>query len=370
MKESYDAIVAGAGIVGTACAARLARAGMRVALVDRGGIGGETTSAGMGHIVVLDDSEAQFALTCYSQRLWHELAPDLPGNAEFRTAGTVWVAADEEELAEAERKRAYYTERGVPATLLSPEMLAEFEPNLRAGLTGGLLVPQDAIVHPPAVAMYLAEQALLYRTKLYLGCTVTALGAGEAVLSNGLRLSAPRLINATCGWAAELNPDLPIRKRKGHLVLTERYPGFVRHQVAELGYLKSAHATEADSVAFNVQPQANGQIFIGASRQYNNEDAGVDEHMVTALLERAALYMPRLAAKRMATARVGFRAATPDKLPLIGPALNDETLWLATGHEGLGITTSLGTAALITAALTGDEPAIVPKPYLPARFKN
>jgi D-hydroxyproline dehydrogenase subunit beta len=77
MNHHFDAIVAGAGIVGAACAASLARAGMHVALVDRGGVGSETTSAGMGHIVVLDDSEAQFALTRYSQRLWQELAPTL-----------------------------------------------------------------------------------------------------------------------------------------------------------------------------------------------------------------------------------------------------------------------------------------------------
>ena len=65
-----DAIVVGAGIVGAACAYELARAGLRVLILEAGYVGGSTTAAGMGHIVVMDDSEAQFALTSYSRRLW------------------------------------------------------------------------------------------------------------------------------------------------------------------------------------------------------------------------------------------------------------------------------------------------------------
>ena len=66
----------------------------------------------------------------------------------------------------------------------------------------------------------------------------------------------------------------------------------------------------------------------------------------------------------------GFRAATPDKLPLIGPVPGDSTLWLSTGHEGLGITTALATAELLACAFTGSTPPISPEPYLPARFDN
>src|SRR5678815_1977436 len=72
----YDVVVVGAGIVGAACAEECARQGMRVAIIDRDVIGGGATAAGMGHIVVMDDSEAQFALTRYSQQLWQQLRPE------------------------------------------------------------------------------------------------------------------------------------------------------------------------------------------------------------------------------------------------------------------------------------------------------
>ena len=159
-----------------------------------------------------------------------------------------------------------------------------------------------------------------------------------------------------------------MKKRKGHLVITDRYPGFIRHQLVELGYLKSAHTIGEDSVAFNVQPRRTGQILIGSSRQFGNEDMAVDQRMLTAMLQRAATYMPGLATLQAIRTWTGFRAATPDKLPLIGPSVDDESVWLATGHEGLGITTALGTAVLLAAAFTEQKAPIAAEPYLPARF--
>ena len=113
MSHVYDVVVIGAGIVGAACARAFAADGMDVAVVEAGVPAGGATAAGMGHVVVMDDSPAQFALTQYSQAEWKALAQKLPAEAEYRECGTVWVAADEEEMAEVERKHSYYRERGI-----------------------------------------------------------------------------------------------------------------------------------------------------------------------------------------------------------------------------------------------------------------
>ena len=364
----FDAILVGGGIVGAACAARLAQIGMRTVLVERDALGSGATAAGMGHIVVMDDSPAQFNLTRFSQQLWHDLAPRLSPRAEYEQCGTLWVAADEEEMAEAKRKLAYYTDRNVSARLLSAVELAAAEPHLRAGLTGALLAEGDAVVYPPAVALQLAEEARSAGALIIIGRTVTRMACGEVTLDDGSSLTAPHLINATGAWSPELTPGIEVRKRKGHLVITDREPGFVRHQLVELGYLKSAHSISSDSVAFNVQPRKTGQVLIGSSRQFGDESYAVDQRILSAMLSRAAEYMPTL--RQLPAIRVwtGFRAATPDKLPLIGPSPTDSTLWLATGHEGLGITTSLGTAALVAAQIAGAASPIPPEPYLPNRF--
>jgi len=364
----YDVLVAGGGIVGAACALAFTQAGMKVALVEREMLGSGATAAGMGHIVVMDDSEAQFALTRRSQQLWQALQPNLPPGAEYESPGTLWVAEDEEELAEAKRKHAWLTCRGVVSRILSARELARLEPNLRPGLAGALLVSEDAVVYPPLVALHLARQAQSLGASLLIGRAVTSLAHGEATLEDGSRLRASRLVNALGAEAPSCTPGIPVKKRKGHLAITDRYPGFVSHQLVELGYLKSAHSVTADSVAFNVQPRQTGQILIGSSRQYGNTNSEVDQPLLTAMLDRATLYLPALAALNVLRVWTGFRAATPDKLPLIGPAVADPTLWLATGHEGLGITTALATAELLACAFTAKEPPIPPQPYLPSRY--
>jgi glycine/D-amino acid oxidase-like deaminating enzyme len=163
---------------------------------------------------------------------------------------------------------------------------------------------------------------------------------------------------------------LPVRKRKGHLVITDRYPGFVHHQIVELGYLKSAHGASTDSVAFNIQPRKNGQMLIGSSRQYDAETTVVEQSILNRMLKRALEYLPALS--RLSSIRVwtGHRAATPDKLPLIGPSLESPRTWLATGHEGLGITTSLGTGRILADLLLGRPTGIPSEPYAPSRFAN
>lgn len=366
-KSGYDVVIVGAGIVGAACANELSRRGLSLAILGQDLVGDGATAAGMGHIVVMDDSDAQFALTRYSQQLWQELRPELPEDVEYEQCGTIWVAADEEEMIEVRRKQSYYSKRGVPTEVLDANALQRLEPNLRPGLAGGLLVPEDGVLYPPCAARFLVERAQERGAKLRLGVPVAQIGHGQVRLADGTEISAEIIVNAAGASAADLTPGLQIKKRKGHLVITDRYPGFVRHQLVELGYLKSAHSVSSDSVAFNVQPRRTGQILIGSSRQYGAEHKEVDNFMLVRMLQRAQEYMPGLAQMLTVRTWTGFRAATPDKLPLIGPWPGDKSIFLATGHEGLGITTSLGTAGILADQITGTKPEIPIEPYLPSR---
>jgi len=378
MPSSYDVAIAGAGIVGAAVADECAAAGLRVVVVERRLTGGGATAAGMGHLVVMDDSPAQLALTRYSVALWRALAPELPPEVEYSVAGTIWIAAEAAEMAEVERKRQVYASVGVRAEGLDAAALAEAEPQLRPGLAGGLLVPDDAVIYPPCAARFLLHRACAHGAEVREGMAVELAGAGQTLparraaavmrLSDGEILSAGVLVNATGAWAPELTPRIEVRKRKGHLAITDRYPGFVRHQLVELGYLKSAHSSQADSVAFNAQPRRTGQVLIGSSRQYDAEQSGVEASILSRMLRCAQEYLPALAGWNVIRCWTGFRAATPDKLPLIGPC--EDGTYLATGHEGLGITTSLATAKLLADQILGRPSAIPREPYLPSRMQE
>jgi glycine/D-amino acid oxidase-like deaminating enzyme len=320
----------------------------------------------MGHIVVMDDSPDQLALTAYSERLWSDLAPELDARSELDPCGTLWVAEDATQLDAVRTKQSVYADAGIESEMLDELGLREAEPNLHHGLVGALRVPGDSVVYPPGVTMRLLAKARAHGASLREGVEV------REVLPNAVRcddetIHADVIVNATGASAAELTPGMPIVPRKGHLAITDRYPGFCHHQLVELGYLTSAHVMTSESVAFNLQPRRTGQMLIGSSRELVGWDPSINHAVLGRMLSRATDFVPRLADLSIIRCWTGFRPATPDKLPLIGRWESTPGLWIAAGHEGLGITTSLGTARLLADQIAGRPTEIDASPFIPAR---
>lgn len=366
-----DAVVIGAGIVGAACAAELAAQGMTVEVLEASpGIGGGATAAGMGHIVVMNESPAELALSKYSRELWLALAPSLRAADALTRCGTLWVAADDEEWDAARSLQRAFADAEVKAELLDAAALHACEPALAMPMAGGMLVPDDAIVYAPRAAQWLLEHSLgSANIRLRLGCDAAGLAREEVRLANGERIRAGLIVVANGLAARRLVPSLPIVPKKGHLLITDRYPAYIRHQILELGYIKSAHQTQGASVAFNAQPRPTGQVLLGSSRQFDTLDPGTEWSVVARMIERAARYLPSLPSLNAMRTWTGFRAATPDGLPIIGPAGDAlPGVWIAAGHEGLGVTTSLATAKLLAAQIAGQQPAIDAAPYRVERF--
>ena len=358
------AIVVGAGIVGAACAVELAMRGARVTVIERGIPGGGTTAAGMGHLVAMDDSPAQFALTARSLEIWRALAPDLPRSVELEATGTLWIAEDEPQLAALGPKQKLYAAAGIATELLGESELREAEPNLRPGLAGALRVASDSVLYPPAAALALLERAKTLGAVVRRGL-VTIIGP-NSVTCDGETLHADFIVRATGALGGALLPSLPIVPRKGHLAITDRYPGFCRHQIVETGYLTSAHVMTSESVAFNVQPRQTGQLLIGSSRELVGLEGALNRRVLSRMLERAIAFMPALGSLSVIRTWTGFRPATSDHLPLIGWWPEVPGLMIAAGHEGLGITTATATGELIAALALGG-PSIDARPFAPDR---
>ena len=369
--RSPDAIVIGAGVVGAACARALARAGLQVLLLDADFPGGGSTGVAMGHLLVLDDSEPQLQLSAYSRRLWSELAPELPADCEAERRGTLWIASTDAEMDAARLKGEVHRSKGIAAELIDARELSAREPHLRPGLAGALFVPDDWVLYPPAAARYLARAARASGAQVRQGVRVESIAHGSVTIrdADGGRatITCGVVVNAAGVDAPGLTPGLPIVPKKGHLVITDRHPLLCRSQLVELGYLKSAHTASGASTAFNVQPRPNGQLLIGSSREMVGRDPTINHALLHAMVQRAVGFLPALAQCAALRAWTGFRPATLDNLPLIGRWEPVDGLWIAAGHEGVGITMSLGTAELIVAGVLGRAPAVDLAPFDPMR---
>lgn len=362
---STDVIVVGAGIVGAACAYELARQGLTVRVLDAR-IGG-ATAAGMGHLVIMDDLEAELQLSHWSVQLWHALGKQLSPECAYRQLPTLWLASSAEEMQVAEEKYQRLQAQGVRCQLRSAEEIRQLEPHLKQGLYGGLEVFDDGIVYAPCVAEWLLKQ---YPEKIQLQYgKVTRIEENRVQVSDGTWLEASHIILANGIHATDFFPGLPIEPKKGHLAITERYPEIeVQHTLVALAYAASTQATSGLSVACNIQPRPTGQLFIGSSRQFNTLDPMVEPEVLTRVLKEAVDYFPALADLNIIRAWTGFRAATPDGIPVIGRHPAFQSVYLAVGHEGLGVTTATGTAKLIASHLCGLPFGIDPEPFLPDRF--
>jgi glycine/D-amino acid oxidase-like deaminating enzyme len=165
-----------------------------------------------------------------------------------------------------------------------------------------------------------------------------------------------------------LLPDVPVFNRKGHLAITDRYPGRLTHQIVSMNYGQSAAGARDFVTASNVQPRPTGQWLIGSSRQEGLSTTAVDRPVLQAVLQAAIGLVPRLADMRIIRCWTGMRPATPDGHPIIGPYASRPGVWLALGHEGLGITTCFATARLVADQILGRRSEIRAEPYLHSRF--
>jgi len=360
----------GAGIVGAAIAEALAGTDRSVLVLDRSRGFTGATGRGMGHLVALDGSPPQLELCRLSLDLWRR--KKWREAVQWNPAGTLWVAESNEDLDVARAKKAALAAGGVDSDLVTAAELRRLEPLLAEDLAGGLLVPSDAIVYPPAAACQLLEDAAQKGAKIDLGATVTQVGGGRVRLARGEDFFSRHVVIAA-GWESshlvqDLARGLRVLPKKGELGITWRSPLHVRHQLVELGYMRSTHASSGDSVAFNAQPRPDGQTLIGSTRSLSDSTRRVDPKRFARMMERAVRFLPFLSRQSSVRCWSGFRPATADHLPLIGPHPRDPTLLFATGHEGLGITQSLGTARLIADHIGGRSLAMDWTPFLPGRI--
>ncbi|GHI86803.1 NAD(P)/FAD-dependent oxidoreductase [Streptomyces xanthophaeus] len=378
-RHSLDAVIIGAGVVGAACAYYAARAGLSVAVVDRGSVAGGTTGAGEGNLLVSDkEAGPELDLALLSARLWRDLAAGLPPEAEYEAKGGLVVAPDETTVKAlrtfAEGQRA----AGVEAVEVAADALHDLEPHLAPGLAGGFHYPQDAQVQPAQAAARLLAAAAASGAQVHLGEEVTEILLDTAGAVRGVRtprrsLLAPAVVNAAGTWGGHVaqlaGVALPVLPRRGFVLVTEPLPRVVRHKVYAADYIADvASGSAALQSSAVVEGTPSGPVLIGATRERVGFDRTLSTEALRRLAAQAQALFPVLAGVSVLRTYHGFRPYLPDHLPAIGPDPRRPGLLHACGHEGAGIGLAPATGLLITAALTGAEPVLDLHPFRPDRF--
>ncbi|MGY1732735.1 glycine oxidase ThiO [Geodermatophilus sp. SYSU D01045] len=365
-----DVAVAGGGLVGLAVAWRAARRGLSVTVVDEApGTGASAAAAGMLAPVTEAGyrEEPLLRLGLDSLARWPGFAAELEAAAGapvgLRTAGTLVVGFDEDDVRELDALHAFQGELGLAARRLTPREARRREPALATRVRGGLLVEGDHSVDGRAVhAALLAAAASAGVTLVRDRVAEVAVDGGRAAglrLASGEVLAAGATVLALGARSGRLPgvPGLPVRPVKGQVLRLAGAAGLLEGTVRAL--VRGRHVY--------LVPYAGDRLVVGATSEDRGFDARVTAGGVHDLLHDAIDVVPEVSELELTETLARWRPGTPDNAPLLGPS-SLPGLVLATGHHRNGVlltpVTAEATAELLA---TGALPAVA-APFTADRF--
>lgn len=380
-----DVIIVGAGIIGAACARVLASAGIDVTVVDRGMTAGGTSSACEGNLLVSDKAPGpELVLAQYAGALWRGVVIDLCEqlgdgfpSVEFDPKGGVVVATTTAGAGPLLDFAARQRGAGVDARVIDAGEACRLEPDLTPRIEVAVYYPEDAQVQPTIAVEALMASARLHGARLLentpvLGPLLDSSGSLIGVATPAGELRGRRVLIAAGPWSGEvaglLGARLPVRPRRGELLVTTRMRHRIFHKVYDADYVGAVGSDDASlQTSSVVESTRSGTVLIGSSRQQVGFDAQLRVDVLSEIAAKALRLFPFLAGAAVLRSYGGFRPFMPDHLPVIGEDPRMPGLWYATGHEGAGIGLSLATAELIRDLMQGRPTRIDAAPYSAAR---
>ena len=380
-----DVVIVGAGIIGAACARVLASAGLGVTVIDRGTTAGGTSAACEGNLLVSDKAPGhELVLAQYAATLWRGAVTDLSEqlgdgfpSVEFDRKGGLVVATTTAGAGPLLDFAARQRGAGVDARVIDAGEARRLEPDLTPGIEAAVHYPEDAQVQPTIATEALMASARLHGARLLentpvLGPLLDSAGSLIGVTTPAGELRGRRVLVAAGPWSGKvaglLGVRLPVRPRRGELLVTTRMRHRIFHKVYDADYVG---AVESDDDALQtssvVESTGSGTVLIGSSRQQVGFDARLRVDVLSEIAAKAVRLFPFLADAAVMRSYGGFRPFMPDHLPVISEDPRMPGLWHATGHEGAGIGLSLATAELIRDLMLGRPTRIDAAPYSAAR---
>lgn len=292
--------------------------------------------------------------------LFDELSAD-GAEFEWREDGLLMIFRDQAEM-DAELSVFLALDYG-PLELLDPEALQRLEPSLSDGATGAIHVKPERVVRPESVCSGTARLLRSNGAEVIEGSAVTDLRfdhkRASAVVTNDGDVEADVFLVATGAEAARLSGkagvSLPLQAGKGYSATVSRPEIEVRHPL----YLSS---TKIGMTPFD------GALRIAGTMELSGINLRMDRRRLVALTEGAEREVPGALAGEGVTEWVGMRPITPDGLPILGRLPSTDNVYVATGHQMLGVTLAPSTGKAMAQLVLEGRSDVDLEPFAPGRF--
>lgn len=355
-------VIVGGGVIGLLTAFNLAARVQSVVLLDRSGVGQESSWAGGGIVSPLYPwrySPAVTALAHWSQDFYPQLAErllDATGvDPQVHKTGLYWLDLDDEAQALEWAARLDRPLRSVDISAVQQAV-----PVMGGGYTRAVHMADIANVRNPRLVKSLkAALQAMPNVTIHEQCEVSDFVRDEGRVI-GVTTSAGDILGdcvvlAAGAWSGDLlrnlGIELPVEPVKGQMILYKCAADFLSSMILA----KGRYAI----------PRRDGHILVGSTLEYEGYDKTPTENALESLKGSAVELIPALADAEVVGHWAGLRPGSPDGVPFIGPVLKHEGLWLNCGHFRNGLVLAPASCQLLTDLLMGDAPIIDPAPYAP-----
>src|SRR5690625_5084331 len=375
-KIHTDVAIIGGGIVGSAIAYYVSKAGIEATLIEKKDIASGTSSRCDGNITIVDkDPGFDSEMSLKSQELTVDLTKELDLPFEYRKHGSILVCDNDDEMQAAVDWVKIQRENGLKFNVLEPKDIKEESPFFADDIPGGLECETDSLINPYLFCYSLVEKARTFGLDVKTQAEVTNITRGDAFeieTTNGT-IHTEKVVNAAGVWAPfigeMLDLDIPIQPRKVHILVASRQEPFKLRNVMEFGYFMNKFGrdriaderTTEHGVALVLEPTESQNFLVGSSRQFVGYDSSIDIQVVQTIAKRALRFFPKMNDFKIIRSYTGFRPFTEDHLPIVSEVDQLPGFYIAAGHEGDGISLATVTGKLVEELITDKAETIIPK---------
>lgn len=384
-QKHADVAIIGGGIVGSAIAYYVSKAGIDCMLIEKDDIASGTSSRCDGNITIVDkDPGFDSKMSLASQELTIDLNKDLEIPFEYRALGSILVCDNDAEMEAAADWVKIQNESGLKFNVLDHSDIKQESPYFADDIPGGLECETDSLINPYLFCYSLVERAKEYGLKLHTFSEVTNMTKKDDfhIETTKGTFTAKKVVNAAGVWAPfigeMLDLNIPIIPRKGHILVGSRQEPVMMRNVMEFGYLMNKFQRERDvdpitaehGVAMVFEPTESQNFLLGSSREFVGYDDKVNINVVNTIAKRALRFFPKMDDFNMIRAYTGFRPYTEDHLPIVSRVEQIPGYFIAAGHEGDGISLATVTGKLVQELIEEKETTIPVDKLRYGRFKE
>ncbi len=370
MKNTYDVIIIGGGIIGAAISYELAKLGITdvVVLEKSYFASGSTGRCGAG---VRQQWGLKFnaLLAKKSVEIFETLSDELGMDIEFRQGGYLVLAHTEKQVEQFEKNIALQNSLGIPSRFVSKEEAKEICPPINTdAFIAATYCPTDGHANP-----FLTNYAYIragerlgveYRRYTEVVDIIVENGAVKGVvLANGDKLYAPVVVNAAGPWSREVaqmaGVDIPTHSERHQILVTEPLAPLFDTMVISF------------QIGIYVQQVPHGSFVMGiGEKEEPSHDISSTWQFLEHITHELLNILPIMAKVRVVRQWAGSYNKTPDAAPILGEHPQVRGFFQAVGFSGHGFMLAPMTGRVMAQLIAGKEPEIDVSPLSVERFER